>query len=125
MADAHIDLLRETIYAALDGLIPAGVALRDGQIESDVRRRHAAAAGVRGAHPAHLLRSGERMTKRNDHGKARIAALEADGFDKCRPSWEGVHVGCSQCEALVIQGVATHETGCPNAPRRAAGGSDD
>ena len=27
-------------------------------------------------------------------------------------------VRCSQCEALVINGIATHERGCPNAPRR-------
>jgi hypothetical protein len=26
-------------------------------------------------------------------------------------------VRCSQCEALVINGIACHETGCPNAPR--------
>ena len=33
------------------------------------------------------------------------------------------HVGCSQCAALVINGVACHETGCPNAraPRRRIG----
>ena len=29
-------------------------------------------------------------------------------------SWE---VRCSCCEALVINGVPTHETGCPNARR--------
>jgi hypothetical protein len=27
------------------------------------------------------------------------------------------HVKCSQCEALCINGTATHETGCPNARR--------
>ena len=26
-------------------------------------------------------------------------------------------VRCSQCEALVINGVPTHERGCPNQPR--------
>ena len=47
--------------------------------------------------------------------------LLAQGFDesyvsepasKRRPI--AVHIGCSQCEALVICGIATHETGCPN-----------
>jgi hypothetical protein len=30
---------------------------------------------------------------------------------------KGVHVRCSQCEALVINGTACHETGCPHTPR--------
>lgn len=28
-----------------------------------------------------------------------------------------VRVRCSQCEALVINGMATHENRCPNIPR--------
>ena len=28
-----------------------------------------------------------------------------------------VQLGCSQCEALAINGMATHETGCPNSRR--------
>lgn len=37
------------------------------------------------------------------------------GFDKSHVSDDGgVHVGCSQCDALVINGMATHEHGCPN-----------
>jgi hypothetical protein len=48
----------------------------------------------------------------------RLAQLEARGFDKSRETDEGhVRVGCSQCAALVINGVASHETGCPNARR--------
>ena len=27
----------------------------------------------------------------------------------------GYHVHCDQCQALCINGVATHEQGCPNA----------
>jgi len=27
-------------------------------------------------------------------------------------------VRCSQCEALVINGIACHETGCPNSRKR-------
>ena len=52
---------------------------------------------------------------------AKIAqTLRNRGFDKSRVSEEsdGARVGCSQCEALVINGVACHETGCPNAGRR-------
>jgi hypothetical protein len=26
-------------------------------------------------------------------------------------------VKCSQCDAIVINGIACHETGCPNKPR--------
>lgn len=52
---------------------------------------------------------------------AQIAkSLRDRGFDKSRVSDEsdGARVGCSQCEALVINGVACHETGCPNESRR-------
>jgi hypothetical protein len=46
-------------------------------------------------------------------------SLRRQGFDLTRfDRSEGYfRVGCSQCDALVIQGVACHETGCPNAPR--------
>ena len=37
-----------------------------------------------------------------------MASLTARGFDRGER-------GCSQCEALSINGVACHETGCPNA----------
>ncbi len=57
-------------------------------------------------------------------GAARIPMLEGlqrRGFDSSALSsgWTGVSVGCSQCEALVINGLASHELGCPNrvAPR--------
>ena len=45
-------------------------------------------------------------------------ALDA-GFDRSRviPFEHGVRIGCSQCEALAINGVGTHEHGCPNRPR--------
>lgn len=39
------------------------------------------------------------------------------GFDKSYISLEdgvSVRIRCSQCDALVIQGVPCHETGCPN-----------
>jgi len=41
--------------------------------------------------------------------------LVAQGFDRCTETDGGVHVRCSACAALVINGVACHETGCPNA----------
>jgi len=31
------------------------------------------------------------------------------------------HVSCSQCEALCINGMPTHETGCPNQRREKEG----
>lgn len=39
---------------------------------------------------------------------------ERDEYGRFTAAWR---VGCSQCEALVIQGVACHETRCPNTPR--------
>lgn len=51
--------------------------------------------------------------------KTTTQELKEDGFDLSRfnrstGSWS---VKCSQCEALVVNGVATHENRCPNAPR--------
>lgn len=45
--------------------------------------------------------------------------LRKQGFDKSEynritKKWR---VNCSQCEVLVINGYATHETGCPNQRR--------
>lgn len=47
---------------------------------------------------------------------SRVRDLKRRGFDKSRkPRGEPwVIIGCSQCNALVIMGVASHETGCPN-----------
>lgn len=44
----------------------------------------------------------------------RLQLLEDAGFDKCYVDGGKIHVGCSQCQALVISGMETHETGCPN-----------
>lgn len=39
------------------------------------------------------------------------------GFDaSARRGWY-VRVQCSQCEAVVLNGTAVHETGCPNDTR--------
>ncbi len=45
-----------------------------------------------------------------------LDSLIARGFDNSRltATDSDVLVICSQCEALVINGVATHERGCPN-----------
>lgn len=45
-----------------------------------------------------------------------VRSLEARGFDRSRavPFEQGAEVGCSQCEALCINGVPCHESGCPN-----------
>ena len=51
-----------------------------------------------------------------------IDGLVLRGFDTSSivssATWRGqleyIRVSCSQCEALVINGVAYHETGCPN-----------
>ncbi len=50
--------------------------------------------------------------------------LENKGFDSCTLEQEEgvddefwVSLGCSQCDARALQGLATHETGCPNQKR--------
>ena len=48
----------------------------------------------------------------------KLEELERQGFDKCSADEDEdtIRVRCSQCEALVINGRATHEMGCPNKP---------
>ncbi len=59
--------------------------------------------------------------------KARIAVLQSMGFDNSyftrkRTNYPAtISPRCSQCEVLVIQGVACHETGCPNAKHECHG----
>lgn len=45
-----------------------------------------------------------------------VASLKARGFDLSHaiPFERGAHVGCSQCQAVSINGHACHERGCPN-----------
>lgn len=45
-----------------------------------------------------------------------LDALIAQGFDRSTLDEEEgtIRVRCSQCAALVINGMACHETGCPN-----------
>lgn len=46
--------------------------------------------------------------------KINVAYLKRRGFDQSTRSGKYLTPKCSQCQALVIQGVATHEHGCPN-----------
>lgn len=51
-----------------------------------------------------------------------LERLQLLGFDKTdRIPFQYNHVACSQCEALVINGVPTHEIGCPNVVRECHG----
>ena len=52
-----------------------------------------------------------------------LAQLRAYGFDQSEhiPFTRQYRVRCSSCEALVIQGVATHEIGCPQATHECKG----
>ncbi len=47
----------------------------------------------------------------------RLSNLRALGFDLSThiPFTKRYRVRCSQCDACAINGVACHETGCPNA----------
>jgi len=51
------------------------------------------------------------LQERRNH----LAVLITQGFDDSYlTEHNAVRIACSQCEALVINGVATHEHGCPN-----------
>ena len=49
----------------------------------------------------------------------KLAMYHALGFDRTENVLftSRYRIRCSQCEALVINGVACHETRCPNTPR--------
>jgi hypothetical protein len=53
-----------------------------------------------------------------------LESLESQGFDSSYISGQGVRVGCSQCQALCINGTATHETGCSNVVHECQGCSE-
>jgi hypothetical protein len=52
--------------------------------------------------------------------RATASSARSSGFDKASEDGEYVHIGCSQCDALVVNGTPVHELGCPNA--RGSGG---
>jgi hypothetical protein len=39
------------------------------------------------------------------------------GFDQSQTTTDGVQVKCSRCAAVVVNGIATHQRGCPNNTR--------
>lgn len=53
----------------------------------------------------------------------RVQEIEALGFDRTTYDSDAgtIRVRCSQCEALVVNGVPCHETGCRNATRECCG----
>ncbi len=57
----------------------------------------------------------DQLTAARRRAEGLLESLETRGFDK---SWitttNEVRVGCSQCEALAINGRACHEQRCPN-----------
>jgi hypothetical protein len=46
----------------------------------------------------------------------KLQYFESWGFDKCSyiRGEQAYKIGCSQCQASVLNGVACHEAGCPN-----------
>lgn len=54
--------------------------------------------------------------------KRKLEQLKTQGFDCSYRRRNGdIHVDCSQCQAIVINGMATHEHGCPNARHECKG----
>lgn len=47
-----------------------------------------------------------------------LAVLKEQGFDESYEVEGGWRPKCSQCEVLVINGVACHELKCPNIPKK-------
>lgn len=57
-----------------------------------------------------------------------LKSLRAKGFDKSTYVFGAMKmfaVSCSQCQALVINGVPTHEARCPNARKAKAELAED
>jgi hypothetical protein len=50
-----------------------------------------------------------------------LQRLRDRGFDQTTRNGKYLRPKCSQCETLVINGVACHEAGCPNATRTCKG----
>lgn len=66
------------------------------------------------------------MTKEAKQRLSTLRTVQNRGFDQSYVNEDKhIRVKCSQCEAMVINGIACHEAGCPNAPhssRRRYGG---
>lgn len=50
--------------------------------------------------------------------KQRVVKFKCMGFDDTYSRNGIVHLSCSQCQAIGINGVACHERGCPNIVQR-------
>lgn len=50
-----------------------------------------------------------------------LKQVKALGFDSSKRNGNHISVRCSQCEAVVINGVACHERGCPHAVHECKG----
>ena len=60
--------------------------------------------------------------KQSNDPQVMLERLEREGFDNSRVSGaHTVRIGCTACDAIAIQGVACHESGCPNAQKECAG----
>ena len=57
--------------------------------------------------------------------KTLVPRLINHGFNETYIQDGFVYVVCSQCEALVVNGIAIHEHGCPNAYPEHEGEGDD
>jgi len=62
----------------------------------------------------------KRHTARTAAAKT-AARLRRQGFDLTTSETPYVRPGCSQCDAVCINGTACHETGCPNSRIRREG----
>jgi hypothetical protein len=57
-----------------------------------------------------------------DRQQAKLDQLAYEGFDASYVvDAERIKVKCSQCQAVAINGIACHETGCPNARHECKG----
>ena|SRR3990167_2479766 len=61
-------------------------------------------------------RIGNTNTTQGDTMRGQLATLRQQGFDASYPVpfTRTYQVRCSCCEALVLNGLASHETGCPH-----------
>lgn len=50
--------------------------------------------------------------------------LRTQGFDRSTRAYPTLRVGCSQCEAVCVNGIPTHEHGCPNETHACRGCSE-
>jgi len=61
------------------------------------------------------------MTTRAERLASELDSLLSRGFDNTRVYPNSLAPRCSQCEALVINGIAAHEPSCPNAVHECRG----